>query len=91
MHLGNGLWLCSCQRRLREIGEGRGPHLFEIFLGHAGWGPGQLEQEISRGVWIPTRFDKRLIFSVEIAHRWEFALQLEGLRPAQISTYRPAS
>jgi putative transcriptional regulator len=32
---------------------------FKIFVGHAGWGPGQLESEIEQGAWrtIPARID----------------------------------
>ena len=27
---------------------------FKLFVGHAGWGPGQLEQEIDQGAWLST-------------------------------------
>jgi len=41
-----------------------------IFLGHSGWGPGQLESEISRGDWTLARADSEAIFKGHSEHRW---------------------
>lgn len=83
------LRLCPGKDLLEQIGQGQGPEDFYMFLGHSGWGPGQLEQEISVGAWIPTELNLDLIFSTPVEQRWEEAQRVEGLHPAQMSTFRP--
>jgi putative AlgH/UPF0301 family transcriptional regulator len=41
-----------------------------IFMGHAGWGAGQLEAEIARGDWTLSRAEPDTIFSSKSAHPW---------------------
>jgi len=41
-----------------------------IFMGHAGWGPGQLEAEIARGDWTLARAEPEAIFSDKAEHPW---------------------
>ena len=41
----------------------------KIFVGHAGWGPGQLEGEIARGDWKLERPQAAAIFSGKYDHR----------------------
>src|SRR3546814_5236127 len=37
---------------LRAIAEGRGPTRWVVALGYAGWGAGQLEEEMCRNGWL---------------------------------------
>jgi len=41
-----------------------------IFVGHAGWAPGQLEAEIERRDWTPKRAEMGAIFSGKSDHPW---------------------
>ena len=41
-----------------------------IFVGHSGWGPGQLEAEIAQGAWQLEHADPDTIFSRKSEHRW---------------------
>jgi putative transcriptional regulator len=41
-----------------------------IFMGHSGWGPGQLEAEIARGDWTLGRAESDAIFSGKSQHPW---------------------
>ena len=59
-----------------------------VILGYSGWGPGQLEREISAGAWLPTPLDERIVFEVEVEKRWEHAYALNGLSPALMMTMR---
>ncbi len=42
-----------------------------FYAGYAGWSPGQLEDEIERGVWGLLSGDKRWIFSPDPGELWE--------------------
>jgi putative transcriptional regulator len=41
-----------------------------IFVGHAGWAPGQLESEIDRGAWALRRAEPDAIFNGKSEHLW---------------------
>ena len=83
------LRLCPGRDLLAKIGQGQGPEDFYMLLGHSGWATGQLEQEIASGAWIPTTLNLDIIFSTPLEDRWSEALRLEGLHPAQMTTFRP--
>ena len=37
-------------------------HPFKIFVGHAGWGKGQLENELAQGAWLTLPATRELVF-----------------------------
>jgi putative transcriptional regulator len=51
-----------------------------IFLGYAGWGPGQLEGEIARGDWTLAPADGDAIFERRTEHPWPGNQGFEGGR-----------
>jgi putative transcriptional regulator len=50
-----------------------------LALGYAGWGPGQLEQEIRDNVWLTCPADEALIFGHDHDHKWSRALAKLGV------------
>lgn len=56
---------------------------FRLFLGYAGWSPGQLEDEIRAGGWINAPVEPGLVFSESADHLWEEALALVGIDPSR--------
>jgi len=48
-----------------------------IFVGHSGWGPGQLEAEIGQGDWVLSKADADTIFSRKADHPWPSASATE--------------
>jgi putative transcriptional regulator len=48
-----GLFFAAKKAHLDRL-VGRGDQPFRIFVGHAGWGPGQLEHELQEGAWLTT-------------------------------------
>jgi putative transcriptional regulator len=41
-----------------------------IFIGHSGWAPGQLEEEIGNGDWTMKRAEAGMIFDQKAEHPW---------------------
>ena len=50
-----------------------------LFLGYAGWGPGQLDEEIADGGWLFTDIETWLLFDTEPQQRYDLALKSLGL------------
>lgn len=65
------------------------PESLRLLLGYAGWGEGQLMQEILRNDWMtaPVRHD--LIFAADPAETWRRALESVGVDPAQLPAWMP--
>ncbi len=61
-------------RILDDIGHGKGPHKSLIAFGYAGWGPGQLEDEIARNSWYTAPESPKLIFDDPPSRIWRDAL-----------------
>jgi putative transcriptional regulator len=64
---------------LEAIADGRGPAQRLIALGYAGWGGGQLEDELSANAWLNGPADTNIMFSLSPAQRWLAAAQLLGV------------
>lgn len=70
---------------LEALASGHGPKRRLMMLGYAGWGPGQLEEEIAEGSWIPVDLDARLVFETPPEDRWSAALATFGIDPAWVT------
>jgi putative transcriptional regulator len=64
---------------LEAIAEGRGPEQRLIALGYAGWGSGQLEEELRANAWLSGPADGDIMFRMSPAERWLAAAQLLGV------------
>ncbi|TCT22691.1 YqgE/AlgH family protein [Thiobaca trueperi] len=64
---------------LEAIASGEGPEQTLIALGYAGWGGGQLEQEMSANAWLNGPASNDIIFRLDPAARWMAAAQLLGV------------
>lgn len=69
---------------LKAIAEGRGPDSYIVALGYAGWGAGQLEQEMTGHGWFLAPPDNRLIFETPTEKRWSAAFAASGIDAAML-------
>ncbi len=70
---------------LRDIAQGSGPRQHLFALGYAGWGPGQLDQELQDNGWLVADADERLVFDADQAAKWEGAIARLGIDPARLT------
>ncbi len=70
---------------LRAIAEGAGPRQCLLALGYAGWGPGQLDNEIKMNGWLTVAADEGLVFDEEFDTKWDRAFSKIGIDPRMLS------
>lgn len=85
MDIGGAYGMTATQDVLTALGRGEGPRSALLALGYAGWGPGQLEQEIARNDWLTGDAADDLIFADEDAGKWAAALRHLGIEPSALS------
>ena len=67
----DGVYLSASPELLQRLLERDKPmDGLRIFMGHSGWGPGQLEGEIARGDWTLAHAEAEAIFSGKSEHPW---------------------
>ena len=70
---------------LKAIAKGRGPRHAILALGYAGWGPGQLENEIQCNGWLHCDADSELVFGGDVEEKYNRALRKIGIDPGMLS------
>lgn len=81
----NDLSLTTSEDILLAMAQGKGPKNALIALGYAGWGAGQLEQEISANSWLTVPYEADIIFNTPIEQRWQSAATKIGVDLSLIS------
>lgn len=71
---------------LRALAE-RPPEHVRLYLGYAGWGAGQLMQEILRDDWLLAPVAEELIFAPDPETVWEQALRSVGVDPGSLPSW----
>ncbi|MDP6461696.1 MAG: YqgE/AlgH family protein [Gemmatimonadota bacterium] len=87
--IGRNIRLGVDPEALRELlGESLLPgEALRAFVGHAGWGEGQLDAEMKTGSWILARASSSLVFDTEPAAMWAEALRSLGNQYAGLADF----
>jgi putative transcriptional regulator len=70
---------------LKAIAGGGGPRAGLLALGYAGWGPGQLDNEITHNAWLFGPADETLVFGEDHETKWRRALAKLRIDPGSLS------
>jgi putative transcriptional regulator len=71
---------------LRAIAEGRGPSQWMVALGYAGWGEGQLDEELTRHGWFAADCSSEILFDTPTDERWGAAFKAAGIDPRLLAS-----
>lgn len=85
LSVADGFCMTATLDILEDIATGEGPERALMMLGYAGWGPGQLESEISMNGWLTADADGKLVYETDDSEKWEAALKSLGVDPLTLS------
>ncbi len=85
MEIEGGFGMTATLEVLRDLARGSGPRAALLTLGYAGWGPGQLEQELQANGWLICDADEALIFDSAPEGLWTGAVERIGIDPRLLS------
>ncbi len=71
--------LTSSRDILLAIAHNEGPRQHLIALGYAGWGAGQLDQEMTQNAWLSVPASAHIMFDIPYEQRWQAAANLLGI------------
>jgi putative transcriptional regulator len=82
----DGLYLSTSQTILREVLEASPAPRARVIAGYAGWGPGQLDEELAQSSWLMSDVDLDLVFDTPADAMWEAAIRRMGADPSMLTT-----
>jgi len=77
--------LSASMEVLQAIAGGGGPEQARLLLGYAGWGAGQLEDEIRQNSWLTAAADNDILFDTAYQTKWQRALAKLKIDPGMLS------
>lgn len=87
MAITDNLFLTTSRDILDAMASGEGPANAIVALGCAGWGVGQLDQEIADNDWLTAPADADLLFALPLDARWQAAAGRIGVDFAHLADY----
>lgn len=80
----DGVYLSTSPQLLRQVLTAAPAPRARVLAGYAGWGPGQLDAELSQSAWLIGSIDADLVFDVDAAAMWETAIRRLGADPSSL-------
>lgn len=81
-----GVYLSTSPLLLRSVLSTTPPPRARVLAGYAGWGPGQLDQELAHSAWLMADVETDLIFDIDASIMWETAIKRLGADPSALQT-----
>ncbi len=85
LRVGSQMALTASLDVLKAIADGGGPRHGLLALGYAGWGPGQLDQEMQDNAWLSAPASVDLLFDGNHDTKWRRAMALLKIDPLLLS------
>ncbi len=82
--VGPGIRLTATRDALEAMAQEHAPERFLLALGCAGWGAGQLEDELKHNAWLVVDADDAIIFDEAHDDKWTRAIRTLGFDPSQL-------
>ena len=84
-HIFADVYLVSSKTLLeKSLAEEAEPSRFHVYLGYAGWGPGQLEREMEAGGWHVLPAEVKVVFDADPDSVWSRLIKRTEMRIARV-------
>lgn len=79
-----GIFVSSSADFLRRLIEGPPVDKARLIMGYAGWGPQQLDRELTESSWLISDVPREIVFDSNPAEMWEAAIRRLGVDPSAL-------
>lgn len=86
LDVADGVGMTATKDALEAIASHDAPRQAVLALGYAGWGAGQLDNEILGNAWLVCDPSDELLFGIDLAGKWTRALGSIGVTPEKLSS-----
>src|SRR5262245_60755759 len=83
-----GVYLSTSPQLLRSVLSRNPAPRALVLAGYAGWGPGQLDEELAQSAWLIGSVDSGIVFDVAADAMWETAIRRLGADPSSLQMSR---
>jgi len=87
MEVAPGISATASREFLEHIAGGAEVPVLRAFAGYAGWGAGQLEEEIKQGAWLPSEVSAEILFQTDPSQAWSHAYEMLGVTPLAFTSH----
>ena len=87
MRIGGGYGMTATLDVLEAMARGEGPAQATVALGCAGWGGGQLEQELVEDSWLLVPVAPAILFDLPLEQRWQAAAGSIGVDLVNVASH----
>ena len=86
IHVTDNIVMTVSQDIIEAIALGDAPQHYLIALGYAGWGDGQIEEELAGNTWLNGPAEASIMFDLPVEQRWSAAAAHLGVELSRLST-----
>lgn len=86
LEVAEGVYLSAAPDVIRRVLRVAPDSRFRLVIGYAGWGPGQLDNELAASAWLMAPVESDLVFDVPVDRMWETAIRRLGAEPSALQS-----
>jgi putative transcriptional regulator len=80
----DGVYLSAAPDAIKRALQSQPDPRMRLVIGYAGWGAGQLDNELTASAWLMAPVEPDLVFDVPVEQMWETAIRRLGADPAAL-------
>lgn len=84
LRIRDGVYLSASADLIKRALQSPPDDTIRVVIGYAGWGPGQLDEELTQSAWLVAPLDPDLVFDTPIDRIWDAVIRRLGADPSAL-------